>query len=73
MGLNDDRKKICLSLPGKDLVALDNLCEFLTSYYGYRFTRTSSIQYLLKYYRDNFKIDGDFKEGIRGQIKITPF
>ena len=71
--MEKERTSICLSMCKSDLASLDALSEFLTQLNGYRFTRTMTIVFLIKFYRDNFSFS-DIKGGIEGQEKLPlPF
>lgn len=68
-----NRKSICLSLEEKDIATFDNLVDFLTLMNGYRFTRTSALLFLIKFYRDNFDyadIIGELSDAVE---KPLPF
>lgn len=53
--MKKERVSICLSMYKNDLISLDRLVEFLTEINGYRFTRTTTIAFLIKFYIDSLE------------------
>ena len=68
-----NRKSICLSMEEKDIATFDNLVDFLTVLHGFRFTRTTALLFLIRFYRDNFNMS-EIKGELTDQVKMPlPF
>ncbi len=65
------RKSICINIDSDDLDCLDYLCEYLSAEYCCKYSRTSTIKFLInRYYGDVFNSSKGNKSLDDLQIKL---